>query len=686
MSAITEPMSRTATILAIAAVITLMAVGRVYQDSYEHLSSTDFGTYFEIIANPAFYRFTLDEAYQAFMAAPTSFLSVAKGLTALGFDVDNDKHSAIFAGIVTALEILAFVVANFILMTSLGVNGLIALSIVLFVAKSRSFGYYGRFFPVRAIFTSPYLSLFCNAGAVLGISLFIARRDRLALFWSGLLTTLHAVVGPLSALFMLTSAFFEKAVQRTNPFRSRHIWVLSTCFILASASFWYKLLTNPSGITSEFNRRDFIEFAMHRSANTFPLADGISEVICAFAYLTLAFHLLPPKPHNRPTKRLGHLSWFLLATYLAQIIGADVLKIPLVISLALHRFSPLYVLVFLWFFAISLQRAINRRDLPAIVAMTGVMLVNYLPDSNFFSEAFVNTERVFWIAVFVLAARIGGPHARLGRMLLAITLLGAMIAAAVANILSVWFADTANYGSWPGIETSWGIFAANIRCFSTAAAWRIGGLVALVALLRYSGGHTPTWTRKHLPGMAQPATLMFVLFFSLTFIMGQTYLAGKHLTAPPRMEQRPNRELVDFLEQHTSSKDGIFVVFQSELGGVRRQYLEWKAAWLTLYAKQSFPSLWQKMRALEMDIGPDSFAHRNCRLPYRLFIERCMLTRGLQLDPLYNSKGWVRKVDAMKIADPHLNHVLLRTGDEVPCDRINCRVVAKSDKYILLKL
>jgi hypothetical protein len=682
-------MKKTA-LLPILLVCVLIIVQRVYQDSFEHLSSTDFGTYFEIIRNPEFFQFTLEEAYSAFITSPTSFLAVARWVSDLGFDYQNDSHCAIFAGVVTSIEVVVFVAANYLVLTSAGVSRALALLMILVITRSTSFSYFGRFFPIRALYSSPYLSLFSNVCSVLAVALFIRGKDRLSLLWAGLVTNLHAVVGPLSALFILSSKFFTLLYERKNPLRSKRLWGAVGIYLSFSSVFIFKLLNNPGGMKAEFIKNQFVQFALHRSANSFPLADGLGEVTCAFCYLVGSMFLSGGLDRNAASNRIIQLNFFLVATYVAQIVGADVLHMPLVMALGFHRFSPLYPLLFLWLTAMHIHLAFQRRDAVSFVCLLCVLLMNVLPGVRFFSAQFINFERVFWPVLIVSFISMWG-HFKLGRQLSVLVFVVLFLSVAlVSNVLTIWFSEPANYRVWPDARwvrellfsnTGFGE-AANIKWLFFVALLVSGAFFAR----RYGFNNlkpsrivsTAVWKRT-------PSAL-FLSAFLASFYWGQTYRAGKHLSQIPRMEKRPNQDLVNFVTEHTEPRDGLFVVFQTEMAGVRRQFLDWKAAWLTLYAKQSFPLLWQKITALDMDIGPDSVAHSNCQMPYRLFIARCMLTRGQQLDPLYNSKRWVSKIAAMRSADPNLNHVLLRTNDDIPCHKIPCNVVATSDRFILLKL
>jgi hypothetical protein len=664
------------------ALLVLLCVQGIYQNTLLDFFETDFALYFRLLTEREHMLYAQPIVADALRFSPTWFMEIGAALVRWGFDPDRSAHYVPFLALCVALQIGCVVLAAYGAARGAGCGRAFAVIAVVLVFSHVMFTYYGRMFNLRSLTTTPYLSLVMNAVALAALGLYLSGQRLAAGALAGLACNLHAVTGPLAVLYI--AAMEAVPLLRGVPLRDvlRRLCSYGAWIALFAAPFIFKVLLSPMPVFSGFDAAELFAYARHRSTNPFPLGDGLSQVLAQLTAIAAAYALTYADARfdrDAAMTRFRVLLGCLAASYVVQAFFTEVVQSTLVLSLVLHRLSPVIYLVLIVLLARGLQLLWERGEFAALAAAGAVLFLQCFRGLRLYEIELTHTERVFWYLFFPLLILARTRPALLrqiapgGGVLLALAML--------FSIVGLYYGARVT-GASLGLGPAFALLGSKLRTGDLMQVALVAAACAVGALVLGRNPRGRAWlAHAALPWMLCAAFVGAKVHFGRTLEVPLSAFSGL-----PRFEERRPREAIELLQQHTQPRDVIFVAPPTDLEGVRQQFLDWRMDWYALYARNHLPSVVARMRSIGIELGPDSRSLHACRFPRRLLVERCVIEREFHLGPYYSDSLWLRYKDRMRAVEPALKYALFRVGNLPKCDGAQCEEVARNRRYVLYVL
>jgi hypothetical protein len=647
-------------------VIISVACERIYRAPLTGLYHTDFGVYFRKIMNPDLFRWSLPAVWETFERTPTWFEAVAATLLNFGFDPLSPFHQGFAISFSIVVQISLFAAASWHISRALGANRSTAVVGVILALLAPLVSTHGRFYSVNSATSDAYISFLAVGGACLSLSLFVRGRVVAAALIAGFVTNFHAASGPLAVLVMGVATVFDANHQSLRRRLSRLSLVFGLAGLFAAPAVIRVLFSDVPWGGSGYDKELFMSYAFHRSANPFPQREGISAVIIQICMMSIPLLFarsiaVQTRYHQVESLRLVALTLMLL--YLLQIFATEVLGSVFATTLLFHRIST-------WSFVagasvlamalVSCIRDFRQSPLKFWVLLYLATLLFYSLGGRLLPAKFFTVEAWSLVVLPVLGSL---SFLILGQRTKTAALIVMGVAILISVLLEVFFGAPAHE------EMLWSYPAVYPLFVGIAVALMIGFLRDRLDL-------------RMLLGLVAVSLLFGRSLPPLALAHSEERLKVPFIPLPDKQAH-----LFDFVVEHSEPNDVLMVLAPLDVVGFRRQFLDWKHEWYTLYSKHDLESLKLRMEAIGMDISSTSPAIKKCQFPNWLLRSRCVSTDPFNLAKLEDTFGVVDRWQAMKAAEPRLNLLVVPNDRRIPLTYIpGAEVVAESEKFQMLKV
>jgi hypothetical protein len=661
-------------------------VRNVFQGNLEFFHQTDFSLYFRCVRDVDFCRWSNPAAFDAIALAPTMNLELARFAHFLGFDHLNEIHGVTLMAATVALNTILVTSATYLTARGLGLARPWAILATILLAVSPVLHNFGRMLSIRSLLVTPYLSMLSGSLCLFVIGLFLRGHRRTAAVVTGLGANLHTVVVPFAGLAILASELAAAARAGEARVKLKDILKLVTIMAAGASPAVFKLLnTIVSGefsFAGGFDPELLFTYSRMRSGNPFPISDGLHYVGGHIAVLACSIVMalaLTPKEAGEGVRRLRDVAILSLVTYLIQIVFTEVIESPLVLGIVFHRLAPVAYLAFTALLIRGVATAVEAGRLTAPALLLSYLLLSNLYGFKIFAgDDWAHVERtiLYCVTAFAFAWR-GGPRLRFAAMAIGAIAVGFVAyATGVKQLLDA--------------KTPWSEITTRALVESIASAYAIPiDRLTLLLLIVLGAAAISLWSvrRPSMPRLSSAVASALISIFLLGHIAaGRTYAALGDLRHLPPHESNPDAGLIELIERHTDPSEVLFVAFQTDLFGIRRQYIDWKHDWYVLYGRRWLSSIVDKIAVLSVNFRRDSEMYNRCPLPDRLFIRRCHVQRSDALSLVHNNQLWAQRIPDMRYRENALRKVVLRADEKFDCGAIRCEVVAKTDKHQIIAI
>jgi hypothetical protein len=636
---------------------------------------SDYRLYFALLADPEHFAWTAKPAYNAITMAPSWFLDVARWFVSSGFDATNPSHVAAWMSSSYALGAVTVTLALYHSARAAGARKSFALVAVLVALAAVPITSAGRLFSLYSLFESAYLSLTVNALCVLAMSFYLRGWWIASGLLVGFVCNFHSVTAPMAGLYIGAGLVWEWHRSGRRNFTSLLSFGLS-----GLAVGWPFLL---KAVQLKLPRMDvdaatLQAYSLHRSANPFPLSDGLAKItvqtIGLVAIYWIAWELKRARKSPEPgLSRALALCVGLGTTYWFQLVFAEV-GWTWVMTGCFHRLSPMIWVLYFGLVGALLQSLADRGKWEQLTLLVGVLALHgYTAWGSGIRSIFPRSLALAAITLLGLRGSVPRKRWLQGGAVLGM-LLGAGYVAEAAQAL---------------LKGSSRVDSV-LRPLYSSSAPSLGAALSALALSALVLGVIAGLRRfrklrsRLLPERAGWA--LFVLFFLAANAKWiSPGLSFEHGWPRPKFKPHPDDAALEFLRANTRGEDHVFVPFPVDMVGVRRQFLDWRHEWYILYTKEGLSHLMEKARALDMDVGSlDSITMRDCPRWKRLLIERCISEHPHLLQRVYGSHPWLPRLPEILKAEPGVSHVLVKAAEYDP-GKIPLPVAARSDAFVLLR-